>query len=516
MWRKLKLIAIGLQIAAVFCNSALAQGVPIGALPNASTPLSGSEYTILSQNGTTAKATVNSFIAAGLTISANTLLGNNTGVSAAATGLSVAQVTTMLGLGTAAFRNTGTSGANVPLLSTANTWSSLQTFSGGVSIGGTLTVAALDVTGTTHLGLGTASYMTVTSTGVSANIASAAGTIELLPANGTVNVTGALNTSTSATIGNGLTVTLGGASITGGLQVTNLGATITGNSSITGNLQINSGSFTASGGAAAISPNNANVVISPIGTGLVTINPATAGTMNNMVIGGSTPLAGTFTIATGNSFIPNSATLPARGIYLPAANTVGIAGTSLNIASFVGVASATRGFTFTNSNGGNPTIDVTAGSLAITPPVVAAGTVTSAGLILSGAASPITLNGSVGTATNLLASAGAGATPTWVTAPTTYMTWAGVKTTNFNAVVQNIYCVDTQTTGAVTMTLPASPADGDRVQFLDCKSYFATVNFTVARNGKTIMGLAADMTVNVSNASSTLVYVSANGDWRMM
>ena len=36
---------------------------------------------------------------------------------------------TTLGLGTAAVQNTGTSGANVPLLSTANTWTLAQTFS---------------------------------------------------------------------------------------------------------------------------------------------------------------------------------------------------------------------------------------------------------------------------------------------------------------------------------------------------------------------------------------------------
>jgi len=44
---------------------------------------------------------------------------------------------TTLGLGTAATQNTGTSGANVPLLSTANTWTLVQDFSAaGAYIGG--------------------------------------------------------------------------------------------------------------------------------------------------------------------------------------------------------------------------------------------------------------------------------------------------------------------------------------------------------------------------------------------
>jgi hypothetical protein len=46
---------------------------------------------------------------------------------------------TILGLGTAAFKNTGTSGNTVPLLDGANTWSALQTFSTSAAFG---TVAA--------------------------------------------------------------------------------------------------------------------------------------------------------------------------------------------------------------------------------------------------------------------------------------------------------------------------------------------------------------------------------------
>lgn len=55
--------------------------------------------------------------------------------------------------------------------------------------------------------------------------------------------------------------------------------------------------------AVALSPANKNVVLSPTGTGLVTINPATAGALDNVVIGASTPLAGHFTTlsATTNS-----------------------------------------------------------------------------------------------------------------------------------------------------------------------------------------------------------------------
>jgi hypothetical protein len=44
-----------------------------------------------------------------------------------------------------------------------------------------------------------------------------------------------------------------------------------------------------------LSPANANVVLSPTGTGIVTVNPATAGSLNNVSIGQTTALAGSFT-----------------------------------------------------------------------------------------------------------------------------------------------------------------------------------------------------------------------------
>jgi hypothetical protein len=69
-----------------------------------------------------------------------------------------------------------------------------------------------------------------------------------------------------------------------------------------------SGNVTVNGGLNA-NPSNKNVSIAPTGTGTATINPATAGTMNNMVIGGTTPLAITGTTITGTSFVGSGASL---------------------------------------------------------------------------------------------------------------------------------------------------------------------------------------------------------------
>jgi hypothetical protein len=52
-----------------------------------------------------------------------------------------------------------------------------------------------------------------------------------------------------------------------------------------------------------INPANSQVDLSPTGTGVVRINPATAGTMNNMVIGGTTPLAITGTTITATTYV---------------------------------------------------------------------------------------------------------------------------------------------------------------------------------------------------------------------
>jgi hypothetical protein len=56
-------------------------------------------------------------------------------------------------------------------------------------------------------------------------------------------------------------------------------------------------------GAFNMNPANASISIAPTGTGTLTINPATAGTINNMAIGGTTPAAGAFTTLSATSAI---------------------------------------------------------------------------------------------------------------------------------------------------------------------------------------------------------------------
>ena len=72
---------------------------------------------------------------------------------------------------------------------------------------------------------------------------------------------------------------------------------------------------------------------------------------------------------------------------------------------------------------------------------------------------------------------------------------------------------DTATGGAFTLTLPAAPAQGDRVKITDYKRNFATAALTIGRNGKPIMGDSADMTVNTEGASFELLFWDDTEGW---
>lgn len=78
----------------------------------------------------------------------------------------------------------------------------------------------------------------------------------------------------------------------------------------------------------SLSPANANVTISPTGTGTVTMAPATAGNINNIAIGATTPLAGTFTNLT-----VTGAGVAVNGFNLPSANTLGFSSNSVQRAT---------------------------------------------------------------------------------------------------------------------------------------------------------------------------------------
>jgi len=67
------------------------------------------------------------------------------------------------------------------------------------------------------------------------------------------------------------------------------------------------------------------------------------------------------------------------------------------------------------------------------------------------------------------------------------------------------------TAATQTITLPASPANGDSIG-VSVGDFTDTV---VGRNGNTISGLAEDLTIDVANMGLVFVYSSSTTDWRL-
>lgn len=91
------------------------------------------------------------------------------------------------------------------------------------------------------------------------------------------------------------------------------------------------------------------------------------------------------------------------------------------------------------------------------------------------------------------------------------LTWA-IKTTTYTAVAGDNILADT-TSGAFTITLPASASVNDTVSVADYKGTFATNNLTVNSNGLNLMGSVQTLVLNVNYRNVTLVYSGATQGW---
>jgi len=87
------------------------------------------------------------------------------------------------------------------------------------------------------------------------------------------------------------------------------------------------------------------------------------------------------------------------------------------------------------------------------------------------------------------------------------------KTTGFTAVSGNGYFINT-TSGAITVTLPATPSAGDIVSIADYDGTAGTNAITVGRNSSNINGDAADLLITKNYAAISFVYVDATAGWR--
>jgi hypothetical protein len=89
---------------------------------------------------------------------------------------------------------------------------------------------------------------------------------------------------------------------------------------------------------------------------------------------------------------------------------------------------------------------------------------------------------------------------------------AAVQTSNFTAVAGYIYPVNT-TSGAITVTLPASPVAGNQITIVDYAGTFATNNCTVSPNGNNLQGYTNSAILNTKGQATNLVYVDSTKGW---
>ena len=111
-----------------------------------------------------------------------------------------------------------------------------------------------------------------------------------------------------------------------------------------------------------------------------------------------------------------------------------------------------------------------------------------------------------GTSGNVLSSNGT----TWSsTAPSAGgIAYTVTKTANYAAVANDGVLTNT-TGGAFTVTLPASPSNGDQIIVADAGGSWGTNNLTIGRNGNNIADLAQDLVCDIDGASVQLVYNSS-------
>jgi hypothetical protein len=286
--------------------------------------------------GTMSTQAASSVAITGGTINGTTIGGST---AAAVTGTTITANTQFTGAGTG-LTGTATSlsiGGNAATATSATTATNLA---GGAT--GSVPYQTASGT-TTFLAAGTDGFVLKLNAGVPTWAASTSGTVTSVSGTGTVSgisLSGTVTSTGNLTLGG--TLDLSAPPAIGGTTANTItGTTITASTKFVGTNFDASGSgggalrtsssaavlqWGAGGGvnltldgAFNMNPANANIQISPTGTGTLTVNPATAGTMNNMAIGGSTPLAGAFTTLSANSTVSVNGSVGSNGQVLTSA-----------------------------------------------------------------------------------------------------------------------------------------------------------------------------------------------------
>jgi hypothetical protein len=276
----------------------------------------------------------------------------------------------------------------------------------------------------------------------------------------TISDTGAATGFTTLSASTSVTTPIVQASNSGGLALKNSGGTTQMSVGAGGgdNMSINvSTNLNGTNAQIDISPTGTgHVHIKPSGTGAVEIAPTNPGTMNNMVIGGITPLAITGTTITGTTFVGSGASLTGVVTSVGATSPVASSGGQTPTISMPAATTSVNGYltstdwnTFNNKGSGTVT------SVTGTAPVVSSGGNTPA---ISMAAATTSVNGYL-TSTD------------WTTfnaKQALLVSGTNIKTINTNSIL-----------GSGDLTIAATPAGSTtQVQYNNAGSFAGNANFT--------------------------------------
>lgn len=253
----------------------------------------------------------------GTTITATTFNGAGTGLTGTASGLSIGGNAATATSATTATNLAGGAAGSLPYQSATATTAMLAAGTNGqvLTLASGIPSWATPTTGT---------VTSVSGTGTVSGI-SLSGTVT---SSGSLTLGGSLDLSTPPAIGGTTANTITGTTITANTKFS--GAYFDASGSGGGALRTLGGASCLQWGAANavnltldgafnMNPANASISIAPTGTGTLTVNPATAGTINNMAIGGSTPAAGAFTTLSATSTVSVNGSVGSSGQVLTSA-----------------------------------------------------------------------------------------------------------------------------------------------------------------------------------------------------